>query len=73
MATSAERMRALREREPRGLRRFTISVSEDALRVIGSTATKTLQAPTRTADPRLSAFSLATALPVSTATRDTVT
>ena len=34
MATSAERMRALRERERRGLRRFTISVSEDDLRVI---------------------------------------
>jgi hypothetical protein len=32
MATSAERMRALRER--RGLRRFTIGVSEDDLRVI---------------------------------------
>jgi hypothetical protein len=34
MATSAERMRALRERERRGLRRFTIAVSEDDLRVI---------------------------------------
>ena len=36
MATSAERMRALRkrERERRGLRRFTIGVSEDDLRVI---------------------------------------
>jgi hypothetical protein len=34
MATSAERMRALRERERRGLRRFTIDVSEDDLRVI---------------------------------------
>jgi hypothetical protein len=34
MATSAERMRALRERERRGLRRFTISVSADDLRVI---------------------------------------
>jgi hypothetical protein len=34
MATSAERMRALREREGRGLRRFTIGVSEDDLRVI---------------------------------------
>jgi hypothetical protein len=33
MATSAERMRALRERERRGLRRFTIGVSGD-LRVI---------------------------------------
>ena len=29
MATSAERMRALRERERRGLRRLTIDVSED--------------------------------------------
>ena len=34
MATSAERMRALRERERRGLRRLTIGVSEDDLRVI---------------------------------------
>ena len=34
MGTSAERMRALRERERRGLRRFTIGVSEDDLRVI---------------------------------------
>ena len=36
MATPAERMRALRgrERERRGLRRFTIGVSEDDLRVI---------------------------------------
>ena len=36
MATSAERMLALRERERehRGLRRFTIGVSEDDLRVI---------------------------------------
>jgi hypothetical protein len=34
IATSAERRRALRERERRGLRRFTIGVSEDDLRVI---------------------------------------
>jgi hypothetical protein len=34
MATSAERMRALRERQRRGIRRFTISVSADDLRVI---------------------------------------
>ena len=36
MATSVERMRALRERERerRGLRRFKIGVSEDDLRVI---------------------------------------
>ena len=34
MATSAERMRALRERERRGLRRLTIDVSEDDLRAI---------------------------------------
>ena len=34
MATSAERMRALRERDRRGLRSFTIGVSEDDLRVI---------------------------------------
>jgi hypothetical protein len=34
MATSAERMRALRERQRRGLRRLTIDVSEDDLRAI---------------------------------------
>ena len=34
MATSAERMRVLRERERRGIRRFTISVSADDLRGI---------------------------------------
>lgn len=34
IATSAERMRALRERERRGLRRLTIDVSEGDLRVI---------------------------------------
>ena len=34
MATSAERMRAHRERERRGLRRLTIDVSEDDLRAI---------------------------------------
>jgi hypothetical protein len=34
MATSAERMRALREGERRGLRRFTIDDSEHDLRVI---------------------------------------
>jgi hypothetical protein len=34
MATSAERMRALKEREHRGPRTFTIGVSEDDLRVI---------------------------------------
>ena len=34
MATSAERMRAYRERARRGLRRFTISVSADDLSVI---------------------------------------
>jgi len=34
MATSAERMRALRERQRRGLRRLTIEVSEDDLRLI---------------------------------------
>jgi len=34
MATSTERMRALRERKRRGLRRFTVGVSEDDLRVI---------------------------------------
>jgi len=34
MATSAARMRALRERERRGLRRLTIDVSEGDLRAI---------------------------------------
>jgi hypothetical protein len=34
MATSAERMRALRDRARRGLRRFTITVNADDLRVI---------------------------------------
>jgi hypothetical protein len=34
MATSDERMRALRERQRRGLRRLTIDVSEDDLRAI---------------------------------------
>ena len=34
MATSAERMRALRERTRRGIRRFTVSVTADDLRVI---------------------------------------
>jgi hypothetical protein len=34
MATSAERTRALRERQRRGLRRLTIEVSEDDLRAI---------------------------------------
>jgi hypothetical protein len=34
MATSAERMRAVQERERRGLRTFTIGISEDDLRVI---------------------------------------
>jgi hypothetical protein len=34
MATSTERLRALGERGPLGLRTFTVSVSEDDLRVI---------------------------------------
>jgi hypothetical protein len=34
MATSTERMRALRERARRRIRRFTISVTADDLRVI---------------------------------------
>jgi hypothetical protein len=34
MATAAERMRALRDRARRGLRRFTITVNADDLRVI---------------------------------------
>ena len=34
VATSAERMRAVRERRRRGLRRLTIEVSEDDLRTL---------------------------------------
>jgi hypothetical protein len=34
MATSAERKKALRERERRGFRRFTVPVSDDDLRAI---------------------------------------
>jgi len=34
MATSAERMRALRERARRGIRRLTIEVSENDLRTL---------------------------------------
>jgi len=34
MGTSAERTRALRERERRGIRTFTIGVTEDDLRMI---------------------------------------
>ena len=34
MATSAERTKGLRERERRGLRRFTVPVSDDDLRVM---------------------------------------
>jgi hypothetical protein len=36
MATSAERMRALRERACRGLRKVTIDVSEEDLRAIAN-------------------------------------
>ena len=34
MATSAERMRALRERARRGIRRLTIDIREDDLRML---------------------------------------
>jgi hypothetical protein len=34
MATSAERMRALRERARRGIRRLTVDVTEDDLRTL---------------------------------------
>ena len=57
MATSAERMRALRERRRRGLRRLTIDVSEDDLRVMAKTATKASQAPTPISGRKPSAFS----------------
>ena len=40
MATSAERMRALRERQRRGLRRLTIEVSEDISARLRNAATK---------------------------------
>jgi hypothetical protein len=72
MATSAERMRAYRERARRGLRRLTVDVSEDDLSVIVEQGYETQQAPTRTADPRLSAVSLAIRSPVSTAPVETV-
>jgi hypothetical protein len=36
MATSAERMRALRERARRGIRRLTIGMSADNLRVLAN-------------------------------------
>jgi hypothetical protein len=55
MPTSAERMRALRERERRGLRRLTIDVSEDDLRAIAKRGYE--GAASRTPDPTLSAFS----------------
>jgi hypothetical protein len=44
MATSAERMRALRERARRGIRRLTVDVSEEDPR---SAVTKAPQAQTR--------------------------
>ena len=40
MATSADRMRAHRERARRGLRRLTIDVSEDDLRALVKAATR---------------------------------
>jgi len=72
MATAAARMRALRERSRRGIRRLTIDVSEDDLREIAQAGYEAPQAPTRTADPRLSAVSLATRSPVSTTPAETV-
>jgi hypothetical protein len=42
VTTSAERMRALRERKSRGLRRLTIEVSEDDLRAIAARASSKL-------------------------------
>ena len=58
------RQNALRERERRGLRRFTIGVSEDDLRVIAeSTATKAPQAPTTTCGRNPSASSSPTCSP----------
>jgi len=73
MATSAERMRAPRERERRGLRKFTIGVSEDDLRVIAEH--RYGEAASTDQDCRSLALGVSSAkpLPVWTATGDTVT
>ena len=57
MATSAERMRALRERERRGIRRLTVDVSEGDLQGIAQRATRVPQAPTTISRRTLSASS----------------
>ena len=57
MATSAERMRALRERARRRMRRLTIDVSEDDLQGLRNADTKVPQAPTTISRRKLSASS----------------
>ena len=55
IATSAERMRALRGRERRGLRRLTIDVSEDDLRVIAEHGYEDAATPTTISTSKRSA------------------
>ena len=64
--TGTERMRAHRESRRRRVRKLTVEVSEDDLQALADAATRAPQSATRTADPRLSPFSLVTPLPVST-------
>ena len=52
MATSAERMRALPERERRGLRRLTIDVSETDLQAIAERGYEGAASPPRPAEFR---------------------
>ena len=72
MATAAERMRAHRERARRGLRRFTISVSADDLRVIAEHGYE--GAASADQDCRSQALSrfMSDTVPVSTAPAETV-
>ena len=73
MATSAERMRALRERERRGRRRFTIGVTEDDFpHDCGARLRRRPQAPIRISRRKPSASSSPTcSLPVSNLPRVT--
>ena len=72
MATAAERMRAHRERARRGLRRFTISVSADDLRVMAERGYEGAASADQDCRSPLSACSLVTPLPVSTEPAETV-
>ena len=56
MATSAERMRALPERERRGLRRLTIDVSETDLQAIAERGYEGAASPTTISGRKLSVF-----------------